>query len=57
MSKLEKSGHITRIYTYVNLNGSFVRRGYLALLFTDDDFPDNQSSLEFHLNVVTSSVD
>ena len=56
MSKLEKSGH-TRIYKYVNLNGSFVRRGYLALLFTDDDFPDNQSSLECHLNVVTSSVD
>ena len=26
-------------------------------LFTDDDFPDNQSSLEFHLKVFTSSVD
>ena len=27
------------------------------ILFTDDDFPDNQSSLEFHLKVFTSSVD
>ena len=26
-------------------------------LFIDDEFPDNQSSLEFHLNVFTSSVD
>ena len=26
-------------------------------LFTDDDFPDNQSSLEFHLKVFTYSVD
>ena len=26
-------------------------------LFTDDNFPDNQSSLEFHLRVFTSSVD
>ena len=26
-------------------------------LFTDDDFPDNQSSLEFHLKVFTSSID
>ena len=26
-------------------------------IFTDDDFPDNQSSLEFHLKVFTSSVD
>ena len=26
-------------------------------LFTDDDFPVNQSSLEFHLKVFTSSVD
>ena len=26
-------------------------------LFTDHDFPDNQSSLEFHLKVFTSLVD
>ena len=26
-------------------------------LRTDDDFPDNQSSLEFHLKVFTSSAD
>ena len=26
-------------------------------LFTDDDFPDNQSSLEFHLKVFTPLVD
>ena len=26
-------------------------------LFRDDDFPDNQSSLEFHLKVFTSLVD
>ena len=26
-------------------------------LFTDDEFSDNPSSLEFHLNVFTSSVD
>ena len=26
-------------------------------LFTDDGFPDDQSSLEFHLKVFTSSVD
>ena len=45
-------------YTHIDLNGSFDRRGYLASsLFTDDDFPDNQSSLEFHLKVFTSSVD
>ena len=29
----------------------------ISSLFTDDDFPDNQSSLEFHLKVFTSSVD
>ena len=26
-------------------------------LFRDDDFPDNQSSLEFYFKVFTSSVD
>ena len=26
-------------------------------LFMDDDFPENQSSLEFHLKVLTSLVD
>ena len=30
---------------------------HLIALFTDDDFPDSQSSLEFHLKVITSSVD
>ena len=51
MSKLEENGH-SRIYTYINLNGSFDHRGY-----SDDDFPDNPSSLKFHLKVFTSSVD
>ena len=46
MSKLEENGH-SRMYMYINLNGAFDRRGYFDVLFMDDDFPENQSSLVF----------